>query len=187
MSSEAQILADDIRALSPHNPPESSGSSTGIVGYFLILFLAGGLGANWHRRDSEIRRGARRSKQRKLFAKIDAGAGSSCADDPPLRRYPFAYLSTGAPDISLYASWDAFLNGRILERSLKSSCATFRRTDILRNVGRTRPMHSSRPIRDPRAEKLAIPDLYPRGSVIARLFPTADFAINARALQAAGE
>jgi len=45
MSSEAQILADDIRALSPHNPPESSGSSTGIVGYFLILFLAGGLGA----------------------------------------------------------------------------------------------------------------------------------------------
>src|ERR1700683_3435234 len=45
MSPEAQILADDVRSLSPHYPPESSGSSTGIVGYFLLLFLAGGLGA----------------------------------------------------------------------------------------------------------------------------------------------
>ena len=45
MSPEAQILADDIRALSPHYSPKSSGTSTGVVAYFLILFLAGGLGA----------------------------------------------------------------------------------------------------------------------------------------------
>jgi len=44
MSPEAQILADDVRT-APQYPPESSGTSTGIVGYFLILFLAGGLGA----------------------------------------------------------------------------------------------------------------------------------------------
>ncbi len=45
MSPEPQILDDDGRAPSPHEAPDSAGTSSAIVGYFLILFLAGGLGA----------------------------------------------------------------------------------------------------------------------------------------------